>query len=369
MINLLFIHSGAELYGSDRSLLNTVRNLDHLKYKLCIILPYNGPLVNELSVIPNTYVEIHELAVLRRSNLSIKGLVSYAINLQKSIDYIEKMIDKYEIEIVDTNTAVVFCGAIASKRSGVKSVWHVREIITNAIENTIISYMMNHYADVVVANSVSTASSLKVKRSKIKVIYNAVEEKQIEKNKITDSFVVGMAGRINRWKGQKLFVDMAKIVKNKYKDVTFYIAGDVFEGEEWIKKQLEQYIEEKGMTESIRLLGHIEDMAQFYNKIDVFVLPSIKPEPFGLVVIEAMDAGIPVVATKHGGPREIIEDGITGFLVDYKNPEDMAEKVMRFIENPDLIEKMGSEAKKKKRERFTLSVMIDNIDKVYQGLC
>src|SRR5699024_1205170 len=105
------------------------------------------------------------------------------------------------------------------------------EIIKNNLENTIISLMMNRYADLVVANSKATGNALKVKNDKIRVVYNAVEDCTINKTK-HEELIVGMAGRINRWKGQKLFVDMAEIVHRRFPDVIFEIAGEAYTGEE-----------------------------------------------------------------------------------------------------------------------------------------
>jgi glycosyltransferase involved in cell wall biosynthesis len=366
MKNVLFVHSSSELYGSDRSLLNIVKNIDKNEFNVSVILPCQGPLVEEMKKIAFVKVEIYEVAVLRRKNLSLKGGITYIKDLIKSTTFLKRFIKENKINIVDTNTAVVFPGAIAAKRCGIKSVWHIREIIKNKAENKVISAMMNRYADIIVANSISTGEALAVNKKKVRVVYNAVESECFISKKEHHSLVVGMAGRINRWKGQKLFVDMAEIVHKHYPSVVFKIAGDSYIGEEYLKEELQKYIEEKEMENNIILLGQVNNMKEFYEELDVFVLPSIQPEPFGLVVIEAMEYEIPVVATKHGGPIEIISEGKDGYLVDFTTANQMAEKVELLLSDEELRKKMGRYGKKKQREKFSISAMVSEIEKVFR---
>lgn len=365
MINILLIHSSSELYGSDRSLLNIVKNLDRTKYKIHVMLPCQGPLVNEIEKVPDTTIEIFEVAVLRRKNLSCKGLMSYSKQFIKSIRFIRQYISDNQIDIVDTNTAVVFPGAIAAKRCNIRSVWHIREIINNKFENTVVSYVMQRYSDLIIANSEATGRAIRVDKSKVRVVHNAVEDTKNEKKNPHDLLTVGMAGRINRWKGQKLFIEVAEIVCKQYPDTIFLIAGDAYSGEEHLKTELEEYIKEKGMQNSVLLLGQVDDMNGFYNRLDVFVLPSIQPEPFGLVVIEAMEHGLPVVATNHGGPVEIISDGVDGYLVSHTSPLQMAEKVNELLADEKRREKMGEKGIEKKQKMFSIEAMVNGMQDVF----
>ena len=368
MKNILFIHSSSELYGSDQSLLKILKNIDKSKFNIYVVLPCVGPLVDEIKKIPHVKIKIFDIAVLRRKNLSLRGGLEYCKSFCKSYSALVRIIRKYKIDIVETNTAVVFPGAVAAKACHIKSVWHIREIINNKIENYFVSFMMNLFSDRIIANSKSTGAALKVKNSKISVVYNAVEEKE-DVTSIEHSYLtVGMAGRINRWKGQTLFVDAAEIVHKRLPDVVFLIAGDAYKGEEYLKDQLIDYIKNKKLENTIKLLGQVDDMASFYKKIDVFVLPSIQPEPFGLVVIEAMEYGIPVIATKHGGPTEIIEDKVDGYLVDYHSADEMAIRMEELLVDSGLRHDMGERARRKKKERFSVTAMVDKIEEIYSEL-
>ena len=366
MKNILFVHSSSEMYGSDRSLLNIVKQINKDEFNVYVVLPCPGPLVDAMREIPKVNVEVFEVAVLRRKNLSIKGGIQYIKEFCGSYNYLKKFIKKCKIDIVDTNTAVVFPGAIAAKHAKIKSVWHIREIIKSNLENTVISFIMNRYADVVIANSKATGVALKVNQKKVKVVYNAVEESADVIPIEHEDFVVGMAGRINRWKGQKLLTDVAEIVCKTYPNTKFYIAGEAYMGEEYLKEELINYIASKKLSDNVILLGQVNDMSSFYKSLDVFALPSTQPEPFGLVVIEAMEYGLPVVATNHGGPTEIVSEGQDGFLVDYNGPEEMAERIMRLIADAELCKTMGAKGQMKKRQVFSVAEMVRSIENIFR---
>lgn len=381
MNNIVFLHSSSELYGSDRSLLNLVKNLDKDKFNITVILPEDGPLVDKINSFDNVEVIINELAVLRRKNLSLSGMSKYFIELMRSIKFINNLIKEKSIDIVYTNTSVIFVGGISAKICKVKSVWHIREIIKSKYERFIVSKIVNIFSDYIIANSKATAEAISKNKDKVKVVYNAID---VEKNsgledidevykevaativKSNNKIKIGMAGRINRWKGQKLFVDMAKLVSEENDNVEFLIAGDVYKGEDYILDDLKGYILESGVKDKIGLLGQVDNMSNFYKKLDIFVLPSIQPEPFGLVVIEAMNNKLPVVATNHGGPVEIIDNNIDGFLVDYKDAREMAQVVNKLIKDKELRNYIATNAEKKVKEKFNVSRYVDEISYILE---
>lgn len=376
MNNIVFLHSSSELYGSDRSLLNLVKNLDKDKFNITVILPEDGPLVDKINRFDNVEVIINELVVLRRKNLSLSGMSQYFIMLIKSIKFINNLIKEKNIDIVYTNTSVIFAGGISAKLCKVKSIWHIREIIKSKYERFIVSRIVNTFSDYIIANSKATAEAISKNKDKVKVIYNAIDiEKDINLEYIDEAYnevaatvvrsnnkiKVGMAGRINRWKGQKLFVDMAKLVSQDNDNVEFLIAGNVYKGEDYILDDLKEYILESGVKDKIGLLGQVDNMNSFYKNIDIFILPSIQPEPFGLVVIEAMNNKLPVVATNHGGPVEIIDNNIDGFLVDYKDAKEMAQVVNKLIKDKELRSYIAANAERKVKEKFNVSRYVDEI--------
>lgn len=368
MKKILFLHSSSELYGSDKSLLYLLTNLDKKKYKIFVVLPEEGPLSKRLTNIEGVEVFVHNIAVLRRKYFSPSGIVKYSINLIRDCKFLVKLINIEDISIIYTNTSVVLAGGIAGKLTRKKNVWHVREIIKSNFERKFISFIINRLADVIIANSISTLKSIKRNQCNSHVVYNGVQNFADGGSYHHDGLVIGMMGRINRWKGQKLFVDMAKIILEKNSEVRFLIAGSAYKGEEFLEDDLREYVSDLGLQNSIELLGQIEDVQKFYGSIDIYVHPSTQPEPFGLVVIEAMDMSLPVVATNHGGPTEIIENDKTGYLVDYNTPNQMAETCISLLENPKLRNSIGSAAREAKRRKFSLEKTVSDIEKILDSI-
>ena len=116
-------------------------------------------------------------------------------------------------------------------------------------------------------------------------------------------------------------------------------------------------------------MGYIYWLADYYNLGDVFVLPSIeRTESFGIVIAEAQACGLPAIISNWPGSRLTIENTVTGFLVKPNDSRALAEKLIFLLENPDLMKKMGEAAIKRVGEKYSWSVVIKEIDKLYQGL-
>lgn len=178
---------------------------------------------------------------------------------------------------------------------------------------------------------------------------------------------VGMAGEITPHKGQTDFVRAAALVAEKHLDVDFLIVGrDSTAGEKHLT-ELKKLIAELNLTARVKLLGWFEDVAEVLCVLDVFVSAS-RVEPFGLVIIEAMAAALPVVATKSEGAQEILTDGETGKLVPIGDAQNIAKAVSFFLENKEAAQTTGRKAEIAARENFDLARMITETEKVYADL-
>jgi len=102
--------------------------------------------------------------------------------------------------------------------------------------------------------------------------------------------------------------------------------------------------------------------------MDIYVHPSLLPEPFGLVVIEAMAAGKAVVATAHGGPCEIIEDGVSGYLIEPNNPQALAEKINLLLGQSELKHRIEKAGKRRVDEVFSVERYMEELEEVYETL-
>lgn len=133
------------------------------------------------------------------------------------------------------------------------------------------------------------------------------------------------------------------------------------------RQELEREIAVAGLGERIRLIGFRDDALSLMGAADLFALPSLA-EPFGLVLLEAMALGRPVVATRAGGPVEIVADGDTGFLVRPGDAAAMAEAMLRLFENPGHARRMGEAGRERFLQLFTADRMAAETLRAYQSL-
>ena len=185
-----------------------------------------------------------------------------------------------------------------------------------------------------------------------------------------NTHILLLPGRITSWKGHETAIEAAKEIKTIRPELDFAL---IFVGSSQTKKGFTKRIIKKikklGLEDCIVFCGHLSDMPAVYSTADIVISASIEPEAFGRVSAEASAMTKPIISTNHGGSREIIENNITGWLVEPKNPKLLAEKILHVFDLPqekkDLI---GENARKRVSEKFGLAQMLKKTLKVYEGL-
>jgi glycosyltransferase involved in cell wall biosynthesis len=176
-----------------------------------------------------------------------------------------------------------------------------------------------------------------------------------------NTVLVGMVGRVNLIKGQFYFIQIAAAAKAAGLNCHFVMIGDAYKGYEYLYPQLESQIDALGLQSSITNLYYQPNAAALIQQLNIFVLPSIKPDSFPVVILEAMAAGKPIIATNQGGAQEQIEDSVTGFLVPVNDASSAAQKLGVLVNNPDMRTRMGQAGAKKLQEQFSLATFNKNI--------
>ena len=132
--------------------------------------------------------------------------------------------------------------------------------------------------------------------------------------------------------------------------------------------ELKAQAEELGVEKNVIWAGYRNDAHQIMAALDILALPSIQPEPFGMVVLEAMATGKPVIATAHGGPLETIIEGKTGYLVSAAAPSDMANALQILAKNTDLRLQLGVQARRHVAQNFTFDQHTRAFQELYEDL-
>ena len=150
-----------------------------------------------------------------------------------------------------------------------------------------------------------------------------------------DALTVGIVGRISPWKGQDVFLRAFALAFPDSGARARIVGGALF-GEEAYGETLMALADELGIAERVDFTGHVDDVAAELAGLDIAVHASTIPEPFGQVVVEAMAAGVPVVATNAGGPAEVVSDGVDGLLFPMGDVEGLAERLTRLARDGEL---------------------------------
>ena len=183
-----------------------------------------------------------------------------------------------------------------------------------------------------------------------------------------NTLTISYLSNLLRSKGVLDTIQAAKIVTDKCPRARFKFAGPWFGQEPETKKSVSRFIAENHLENRIEFMGRIlgDRKERFLVDTDIFVFPTHKYEGFGLVIIEAMAAGCPVISTKNAGAiPETVIDGKTGILVEEKNPEGIAQAIMKLIEHPELRIKMGMAGRKRYEQYYTQEKNIENMIKVF----
>ena len=203
----------------------------------------------------------------------------------------------------------------------------------------------------------------------------AVTEKRKENvlSKFTlseNSHVILLPARITSWKGHLIAIEAANLISKMKPDLNFVI---LFVGSEDEKKNfssvLEKRIKKLHLDNRIIFCGNLNDMPAVYSIADIVLSTSIQPEAFGRVSAEASSMTKPVISSNHGGSREIIENGMTGWLVEPSNPQKLAEKILEVLGlSQEKKDSVGLNARRRVAEKFSLKEMLKQTMKVYEDL-
>lgn len=325
-----------------------------------------------------------------------KGVTIFNIEINRTfrLDKVLKMariIWKESIDIIHSHTPLpgtVLC-RIAGKISNTPVITHEHGL--SPLNKNI---LIKHYqlflnlitaklCDRIIAVSNSTKSGLLkrgISEDKVSVIYNGISIKSNHKNPPTNnikkiyknlgltssSFLVGLVGRIDDTKGQNILIEAASKIVRKFPKTYFIIVGEDFQGGIYINK-LKNLSNKLNICDHIFFPGYRDDVKILMDAFDLFVLPS-SAEGLPVVILEAMAAATPVIATSVGGNNEIVLDGETGTIIPPKDPEALARAIIYHLENPEISRRMGKKGYERVKKHFSRKKMVEETFKVYKDV-
>ncbi len=357
-IKVIQVISDSNIGGAGKVVLNLLSCFDRNKIDCKIIIPKDSQL--------KSYIKMMDYKIFEIDNL---GEVSFDFGLIKKL---AKIFKSEKPDVVHTHASL--SARIAAKILKIKVVY-TRHWIGYQKTNFFLKLINNYFCDAAIAVSQEASHSIittGINAKKVNIvrngimplrIYSEMEKKFLRhKYKIGNEFVFGVVARLEEVKGIKYFIEAANKFLSYNKSAKFLIFGDGS-----LKNNLENYVHELCLEKKIIFCGFINNVEEAVNLFDVFVLPSIQ-EALPLALLEAMSLGCACIATKCGGPSEIIVDKKNGILVAKKNVDDLFKAMKLLFDNNDLREKIGHEALKLIKNNFSAQEMTDKTVKIYERL-
>ena len=373
---VLYVSHSAQLYGAERCLLQLLSQLDQKRFHPIVVLPGDGPLVRELEQMSIPFVVIPSMrAWLSRKNRLWMFFLSIGILpfLTLSVTRLVRLIHEHSIDLIHSNSLVILDGAIAARLTGRPHVWHARELLAPETFHKFLFgpraavSIIRRLTDYIIAISKVTYESLVSQMRDahgVHIMYDGVpmtsqpsSEAILEARRAlgipVDARLVGQIAQLSPAKGVEDFLLAASIVRDRIPQVVFLVVGGESQRHPHYRQHLDDLIRRYSLEGHVRLTGFREDVSDILAALDVLVLAS-HYEPFGRVLLEGMAFGKAIVAARTGGIPEIVEDGVTGFLVPPGDSQAIAQSILKILDDPTLARAMGQAGRVRVEQHFGL---------------
>jgi glycosyltransferase involved in cell wall biosynthesis len=387
-MRVAFISHYSDLYGANRSLLELISGLRGLGVQPYVVVPQKGGMTDkmdemqiEYTVLPfRNWMQVvpEEKSVVRRvrqylyvKRQAVKRLFANLLVFPELVGQLRR----WDVDLVYTNSSVVPIGWFAARYLKKPHVLHIREFGYD-------DYFMRYDWGAYLSNTVIRASDARIAISKsiyahyfspadpkASVVYNGIMPAAkfihlrdgAKNGKAKDApFIFLMVGLIHPNKGQTQALEALSLVVKKHKNVKLLIAGN---GD---KAPLEAIIREKRLMGHVEFLGFVPDPTGLYQSADCLLVCS-KCEGMGRATVEAMAACCPVIGYDAAGTAELVTHEVTGLL--YKtNHLELALRMVRMLENPDLRQKLARNAWQEALAKYTTEQYAQNVYRVIEPL-
>ena len=383
MKKVLFIITQAEIGGAQKHVIDLASELSKTGEFECAVA--SEPNENFAKILKENGVEFSPIKRLRRSINPLSDLFAFVeiYNLIKS--------QKPDIVHLHSSKAGVL-GVLAGRMAGVKKIvftahgWVFNEQLPWFKKRLyiLISRFTALFQDsIICVSEYDKTAALKYKiapEKKLFVIPNGINveklkflEKEQAKKQIQEignwkleigNFIVGSIANLYKNKAIDVLIEAAREIKNKKENIKneflFLVIG---EGKE--RENLELRIKNYELSDHFFLIGAVPEAWKYLKAFDIFVLPSLK-EGFPYAILEAMAAGLPIVASKVGGIPEMIAGGENGLLIKPGDAKELAAAILRLSQDEEMAKKLGEEAERTVKEKFGLHKMIKKTMEVYE---
>jgi glycosyltransferase involved in cell wall biosynthesis len=387
-MRIVYLNPSGQLGGAEASLLNVLASLRVAEpdWSLRLIVVENGPLVaraNALGV-PTTVLPFPSaLARLGETTVADHGgnRVSRPVLLLKLLSagwaaatytrQLRRVLRELAPDVIHTNGLKMHVLGVRSRPRRIPVIWHIHDYVHS---RPISARLLRRYAAqcaAVVANSKSVADDVQSTcgdRVKVYHVPNAVDlavfspaGPALDLDALAGlpragpaTVKVGLVGTLGIWKGHKIFLEALSLLPSGL-PIRGYVVGDALyqtDGSQYTMKELRGLAAQLGISHRVGFTGFVEDPAAAMRALDIVVHASTAPEPFGLVIAEAMACGRAVIASEAGGAREIMTPGTNALGHPPGDAATLAERIIQLATDADLRAELGREGRATAERRF-----------------
>lgn len=375
---VLYVHGTSEIGGADVCLLRMAGGLDPGRYRPVALLPERGQLAPRLEA-AGVRVVTHPMVQLR-STRDPGYQARYVVRFSRTVRELSGVVAREGADLVHSNSLYCLYGAWAARRAGVPHVWHVRELPGNPRP---VAFGLTRAAPRLSRRVLAVSDAVRALFDgdpRVQTFYDGVDlgaygeggaVVRAELGIPAGAPLVGWIGRLDPWKGADVFVRAAAEVAAGDPGAHFLLCGGALPGYPDHAREVRRLAGDLGLAGRLHFgdweYGP-ERIPAVLDAVDVLVHTSVEPEPFGLVLVEAMAASRPVVAVGSGGVPEIVVDGSTGDLVGPGDWEGTAAAIGRLLADPERARRMGAAGRLRAEEQFDVSRSLARLQATYDAV-
>ena len=384
---LYYNHTG-QVSGAERVLLFTLARLNGAHFAPVVICPASGPLKEMVTELGVSCEEVDSLKA--RFTWRVDRLLNYLGSFFGLVRQVRSQVIRVDPDLIHANS--VRAGLVATAATiGLRLpvIWHVHDMLPRHPLSTairLVALCSQRSRIVAISNAVAERFRGRILRgtragAAITVILNAVDLEKFhpdsasrartrqDLNLTSDDQVIGIVGQLTPRKGQLQLIEaFALVLKELPQAILIVVGAPLFNRDEEYSRRVTQLVHTLGIDERVRFLGARDDIAAITRAMDLVVVNSTN-EPFGLVVLEGMACGTPVLATAVDGIPEIIKHGEDGWLVAPGDRSALVSAIVDLLNQPQLRAGLAARGCEKVKSRFTAEKYMKELEKFYAGSC
>lgn len=331
--SVLVANPSADLYGSDRMVLEAVRGLVAGRWSVVVTVSAEGPLRNLLEE-AGARVVLLAAPVVRKSHLSPRGLARLMLSVARGTGPMSQLLRELKPDVVYVNTLSIPLWLVLARVFRIPTVLHVHEAETSISPLAAHGLALpTHLATRIIYNSQTSRLAARQigqrAARRTRVIYNGVRgpDGVPPPRREVDNPRLGYLGRLSPRKGVDVAVRAESELVRRGVSARLALAGDTFAGYEWYEAELAELVQREELESRVTFTGFVADVSSVLRDVDVVVVPSRSEESFGNIVIESAIAARPVVVSDHSGLREAAGSVRAATLVPADDPIALADAV------------------------------------------